>query len=110
MSDTTTNTAELVASVTSAEARLTRSLPPILSITAIGEVSSLGWSGAELSPYIYIEPPADGLWDFDFVAVPPSGFAGQQMCAISAQWEGEAESWVKGVRIHSKTNSTEDAA
>ena len=44
-----------------------------LLITATGQVPMPGWSNPELVPYIYIQAPPDGIYDFDFVGEPPRG-------------------------------------
>ena len=36
---------------------------PLLTVAALGEVNTTGWSGFRLSPRYYLVPPADGLWD-----------------------------------------------
>lgn len=74
---------------------------------AHGTVSSSGWHDAQLSPRFYIAPPTDGIWDFDFVARPPGGIALDVVLPIAGAYAGHAPSWVKGVRIHSATNSIE---
>jgi hypothetical protein len=81
--------------------------PPILVISATGTVPTSGWKNGQLSPWIYIAPPKDGIQDFDFVADPPTTFALQVICPISAQWEGVAPKWMKGFRLHSNTNALE---
>lgn len=54
-----------------------KSNPPQLSMTVFGSAPTLGWSNAQLSPYLYLLPPKDGIYDFDFVACPPSEPAGK---------------------------------
>jgi len=44
---------------------------PALAIRTEGWVISGGWSGAQLAPWSYISPPADGVLDIDFLAEPP---------------------------------------
>lgn len=75
-------------------------------ITAAGTVTTTGWSDAQLDPYIYIQPPPDGIWDFVFTARPPSGPAGDVISPIAANYFWLLGSFqLKGVRIHSATNS-----
>jgi hypothetical protein len=81
--------------------------PPILVISAVGTVPTSGWKNGQLSPWIYIAPPKDGIQDFDFVADPPTTFALQVICPISGQWEGMMPKWMKGFRLHSNINTME---
>ena len=60
-----------VDSVNKVELALLKSKPPKLSIKADGEVPTGGWSAGELVPRVYVQPPPDGIYDFDFVAEPP---------------------------------------
>jgi hypothetical protein len=82
------------------------SFPPKLLITASGTVSTGGWSNPKLNPYIYIQAPPDGIYDFDFVADPPGGVATQVISTIEAVYIREnLTPDVKGVRIHASQNS-----
>lgn len=82
------------------------SFPPKLSITASGTVPTGGWSNPKLDPYIYIQAPPDGIYDFDFVADPPEGAATQVISPIEAVYiRGNLTPDVKGVRIHASQNS-----
>ena len=87
---------------------LMKSNPPILVINAYGVVATLGWSNPRLEPRYYIEFPADGIQDFDFVADPPTGMVPQVITPIAAQieWDNPPEE-LKGVRIHAQTNNVE---
>lgn len=83
-----------------------RIFPPQLNITAHGTVTTGGWKGAELIPYIYIQPPADGIYDYDFVAEPPEGIASQAIASIEANFRLESiPGNLKGVRIYASTNN-----
>lgn len=77
-----------------------RTNPPILVISAEGTVPTSGWRNAVLVPWIYIQPPADGLQDFDMAAEPPDGLALEVVTPIAAQWSGEMAGWTKGFRLH----------
>lgn len=86
------------------------SLPLQLNITAFGTVPTSGWEDAELIPYVYIQPPPDGIYDYDFVAQPPAQPVPQVITPIVAnklqllpdRLEGVG---FKGVRIHASLNS-----
>ncbi len=82
------------------------SFPPQLRIVASGNVPAEGWSNPTLVPYIYIQPPPDGIYDFDFFADPPEGVAAQVISPIEAVhvWKSFPEG-LKGVRIHASQNS-----
>jgi hypothetical protein len=84
-----------------------KSYPAQLSISAIGKVGSTGWTNGKLEPRFYIDFPADGIQDFDFVATPPSGIVVFPICPISASelWPDPPLDQLKGVRVHSSTNS-----
>lgn len=83
--------------------------PPVLVITASGHVSSPGWSGGELVPYVYIMPPADGIYEFDFVATPPSELSPQIIMPITTKyvWPNFPTD-LKGIRIHASHNNLEE--
>ncbi len=82
-----------------------KSNPPKLSIVAQGSVPSGGWSDPGLIPYIYIQAPPDGIYDFDFVATPPDGPATQAFADIKVSHTLETfPNSLKGVRIHTSQN------
>ena len=77
-----------------------------LAIWAVGSVTSSGWTNARLSPYYYITPPADGIYDFDLEATPPTGIALAVISPIAATLVVPTlPSWLKGVRIHASANN-----
>jgi hypothetical protein len=49
-----------------------KSQPPLYKVKTQGLVPTSGWTNAHLAPRFYIDPPADGILDFDFVADPPT--------------------------------------
>lgn len=69
-------------------------------ISAAGIVNTSGWSGEVISPRVYIIPPKDGIWDFDFLADPPSGQVLQVQLPVAANGVFAAPDWLKGVRVH----------
>lgn len=92
--------------VVSVSLALTKSQPPGLIIHAVGSVSSSGWGNARLVPYVYIAPPADGIWDFDFIATAPNGIALTVISPISAtETIYPKPSWCTGVRVHAGSNA-----
>jgi hypothetical protein len=99
---------KLVYEVTSAQVGINKRLPPQVSIVAEGVVRTLGWTNGRLKPYIYVQPPPDGIYDFDFVATPPSGPAGDALAPIiSKEYVMPLPRGFRGVRIHAETNKME---
>jgi hypothetical protein len=82
--------------------------PPQLQIGADGKTGSSGWSEPELVQRVYIVPPADGIYDYDFVAKPPPEASTQILTQISATAiRRDIPNGMKGVRVHAKTNKKE---
>ena len=96
--------------ITSMDLHILKSLPPILVIQADGEVRSAGWTGGELNPYIYVKPPADGYYEFDFVAQPPPEAGADVISTISARfaWPNFPTD-LKGIKIYGRTNEQKKA-
>jgi hypothetical protein len=97
---------EKIREVTEIHLAVLESFPPKLRISATGTVPTGGWSNPALQPYIHIQPPPDGIHDFDFVADPPTGPAPQVISPIQATYTWEAfPEGVKGVRVHASQNA-----
>jgi hypothetical protein len=80
--------------------------PRTLLIAAAGTVPTTGWSNPQLSPYIYITPPQDGIWDFAFVADAPTGPALDVITRVETQYRwDDFPPDLAGVRVHASTNS-----
>ena len=81
------------------------SFPPKLQIAASGTVPTGGWSNPELTPFINIQAPPDGIYDFDFRADPPEGFAAEVISPIHADyvWDNFPKE-LKGVRVNASQN------
>lgn len=99
-------TKKLIYRIESVDLILAKSNPPNLVIDAHGEASSNGWTEPELQPWIYIVPPEDGVYDFDFVASPPRSADNPVITPIQAHhvWESLPDD-VRGIRVHTATNS-----
>src|SRR5688500_17453041 len=97
---------EKVLEVLEVHVAILESFPPKLQITASGTVRTGGWSNPRLDPYVFIQPPPNGIYDFDFVADPPEGPATEVITPVEAVhvWENFPEG-VKGVRLHAVQNS-----
>lgn len=85
-----------------------KTLPPKLQVSAIGFCRTTGWSNPRLVPRVYVVPPADGIWEFDFRADPPVGIVLNLLTPIAASviYEGDFQNW-KGIRVISESNSRE---
>lgn len=72
-----------------------------LKIEVHGEVPTGGWKEPRLIQRIYVRPPADGIWEYDFFAVKPGGIVTQAITPISAKdvWENPPRS-LKGIRVY----------
>ncbi len=105
-----------ISSITAVDIALAKSLPPKIIVTATGTVPTSGWTKPELSQWFYIRAPDDGIQDFDFVAQAPTGPALERISPIEGVTMLEADPsnyWgsgkpLKGVRIHSQTNSVQE--
>lgn len=85
-----------------------KSNPPILHIMSWGYVPSSGWKDPKLIPYVYIQPPPDGMWEFDFVAEAPTGIVLTALFPVAAEYEWKGDlSRVKGFRVHASSNAKE---
>lgn len=94
----------LVLSVTDVNAAMTKSLPPYLMLNVAGSVPTTGWTNPELVPAVYFVEPADGIWDFQFIAERPTGIVNQVVTNISASCSVVLPRWCRGVRIAASTN------
>lgn len=82
--------------------------PPALFVAAVGLVNTSGWSNPVLIPRTYVNPPADGIQEFDFFATPPSGIVLPYFARISGNAVlPDFPDWVRGVRVVSATNEVE---
>jgi subtilisin family serine protease len=82
----------------------------MLSVAALGQVNTTGWTHPRLAPWFYVTPPADGIWDFDFVADPPVGIVADILAPTGAAWFGPAPDWAKGARVHAAANDLQETA
>lgn len=80
-------------------------VPGSVLICARGRVGTRGWTNAMLTPRVYVAPPANGIWEVDFTARPPSGIVPQVVTPIAAELSWAAPRNIRGVRILSRTNS-----
>ncbi len=82
--------------------------PPEYHIEAQGKTKSAGWSDARLSAVVYVQDPPDGLYDFNFIAEPPSGESAQELTPVSVHAVlGKMPKSFRGVRVHARSNEKE---
>ena len=85
-------------------------------ITAHGRTSTCCWTDPQLSQWIHVVPPKDGIQEFDFVARRPGGLVFPALTPIVGQgvmkdvdfpnfW-GPGRPLV-GIRVHGTNNSVE---
>jgi len=99
---------ELIHSVDSVTITYIKKNPPEYRIDATGKATTSGWSNPELSAVVYVQAPPDGIYDYDFVAEPPSGVAAQVLTPIKAQKVlGKMPKGFRGVRVSAKSNKKE---
>lgn len=82
--------------------------PPVMILGASGRVPTSGWSNGVLVPRVYIAPPQDGIWDFDFIATAPEPdqLVLQKITEITSKaFVSHFPKWFLGARVHSSTNS-----
>ena len=102
--------AQPVYSIEALQLVLLRMATPHLFIRAEGKVRTSGWTNPMLVPRTYVTPPADGIWDVDFVADPPTGivlfFLDTKTAELTIELSGEYEG-IKGIRVHSETGQVQ---
>jgi hypothetical protein len=92
--------------VTEIRLHLVESQPPVLYVRAKGTVPTPRWREAELLPYVYIAPPPDGVYDFDFVGRPPHGVEPPVIGHLRAEHRLQGlPRGFRGVRVHASTNA-----
>lgn len=99
---------EVIYSVDSVTITYIKKNPPEYRIDVQGKTSTSGWSNPELSAVVYVQAPPDGIYDYDFVAEPPSGMSAQVLTLISVQKVLEKmPKGFRGVRVRAKSNEKE---
>lgn len=72
-----------------------------LTVAAVGQVPTGGYTRPTLTRVTYIRQPPDGIQDYTFQATPPDGPATQVISQVKASDTWPAmPAWLKGVRIH----------
>lgn len=72
-----------------------------LTVNATGQVPTGGWTGAKLTPRVTKEAPKDGIYEYDFTAVRPTGIAAQVISKVKAShsWDNPPGD-IKGVKVY----------
>ena len=100
--------AELIYEVDSVTITYIKKNPAQYRVDARGKTKTAGWSGPRLSAVVYVQVPPDGIYDFNFVAEPPSGASPQVLAPISTQCVLEKmPKGFCGVRMHATSNTKE---
>src|SRR5687768_308914 len=107
---------EKVYSIDDIIVRITRTVPPWVTIYAQGKSPTTGWSNGQLIKLVHVAPPGDGVQDYDFMAQSPA--AGTTTLPVLTPISGQAELptidiqnyWgkglaLKGIRVHAFANS-----
>ena len=92
--------------VTEIKLEILKRNPLVLVVSCKGNVISPGWTNAQLIPFVYVTPPSDGMYEFDFVATEPIEPQTEVITDIRAQtffWE-DYPSDLGGVKIYTTTN------
>ncbi len=82
--------------------------PSKLNVICVGVVPSGGWTSPHLIPYVYLNPPPDGIYDFDIVANAPAPEASviRITTPITCNYRlKDAPADLKGVKIHTSSNA-----
>jgi hypothetical protein len=93
---------EAVPTIVSIRCAINKSDPPQLVLDVGGEVPTGGWTDPLLNPRTYVTPPANGIWEYDFTAVRPTGTTTQVITPIAAShtWSDYPAATLKGVRVY----------
>lgn len=96
--------------VTVVDVQIQKSNPVQYLISAEGYASSSGWTKPELAARSYTGGvPADGIQDFDFLAIPPSGHANPSLHRHEASVQMPDSPKIHGIRIHARLNSLQSS-
>lgn len=101
-------TDQSVLRVDSVDVHVQVSSRPDVVVVARGFTTTTGWSHGHLELREPEAPPHDGVYEFDFVATPPVGKAGEMVTPIAgAGVIPHPHRNMRSVRVYAKTNSKE---
>jgi len=79
--------------------------PPILHIQAEGQTRTSGYTKVRLTPRVYVKPPADGIYEFDFNANPPTKKSLDVLTDVKASYDWDNfPKTLKGIKVYAETN------
>ncbi|MCI0700634.1 MAG: hypothetical protein L0241_06095 [Planctomycetia bacterium] len=72
-----------------------------VTVTAVGQVPTGGWSGAKLTRKPTKTAPKDGIYEYELTAVRPTGIVTQALSKVKASdtWENPPAG-IKGVKVY----------
>ena len=94
---------EKIAKVVSA--KVINPIDSFLVLEAHGQVLTTGYTHPKLEPHVYFIPPADGIYEFDFVITPPTGIVGDVVLPKVAFYEWEKPQGFKGAKVYGENNN-----
>lgn len=91
------------------DAALDRTQPAQIVARVRAETTSSGWLNPEFVPFVYNEPPKDGIYEFVLTGERPGGIVLPRTTPLHAElvWRNPPPD-VKGIRIHAVENRKED--
>ncbi|MDQ4088066.1 MAG: hypothetical protein M3177_08695 [Pseudomonadota bacterium] len=95
-----------VYSIESLNISVVKTNPPGLQVHVEGQVTSSGWTSFALNHFVYITPPADGIYEADMVGEPPSDVSLPVLTPFEhAETRMPFPDDLKGLKVYSATNS-----
>lgn len=92
--------------IDSVDISIVKTNPLGLQVDVDGKVTSTGWSGLALQFFVYITPPADGIYEADMVGEPPDRISLPVLTSFShRQVRAPFPDDLKGLKVYSATNS-----
>ncbi len=93
---------EIVETIVEVSYYVEKRFPPVLVLSAKGEVPTEGWSDARLLPRTCPPQPIDGVWEFELSAVPPEHSAARNHSAVMSEyhWHGFDQGIILGFRVY----------
>ena len=100
---------ESIYEITGLEVHIHKTNPPRLHVTATGNASSGGHTNPRLERRVYIDFPADGFQEYDFMIDVPEGPSTDDIKShtVEDKWDAFPEGKLKGVRIYARNNKME---
>jgi hypothetical protein len=93
--------------VTSVKIDIPRGPLQLIKIMCECDGTTPGWTNIHLSPFVYVKPPADGIYEFDLVGTPPTGIVNELITHYIAEvyvWKNYPKD-LKGIKVYAAQNS-----